>query len=331
MSENQPDCHGSVALTIGNFDGVHLGHRALVERCRSRIGADGKVVALSFHPHPMATLSPKHAPEPIEAFAERANRMMALGVDEVVELNPTPELLGKSPQSFVDELIDEYQPGLIVEGHDFHFGKRRAGTPTVLRELAGLRGVEVEILKPVEVALTDQSIVTASSTITRWLLGNGRVRDAGFVLGRPHELVGEVVRGDRLGRTIGFPTANLATESMLPRDGVYAAMVTLPDGSCVGGAVNVGARPTVQGTHTRAEVHLIEPDGSALSPPEGLDEYGWSMRVALIGWVRDEVKFDSVETLRGQLSRDVRRVAKIVEPMLDTVHPGATTRGAAAQ
>lgn len=272
----------------------------------------------------MATLSPEHAPQPIEPFAERADRLMAMGVDEVVELKPTPELLGKSPQSFVDELIDEYQPCVIVEGHDFHFGKRRAGTPTVLRELAGLRGVDVEIVRPVEVALTDQSIVTASSTVTRWLLGNGRVRDAGFVLGRPHEIVGEVVRGDRLGRTIGFPTANLTTESMLPRDGVYAAVVTMPDGTRAGGAVNVGARPTVQGTHTRAEVHLIDRDGSALKLPAGFDEYGWPMRVALIGWVRDEVKFDSVQTLRGQLSRDVKRVAGMVEPMLRSAHAGAT-------
>ncbi len=195
LNPDQPVSPGGIALTIGNFDGVHLGHRALISRCRSRVGEDGKVIALAFHPHPMMYLNPDHAPEPIESFAVRADRMMRMGVDRVIELAPTPELLGKSPQAFVDELIDEYRPNVIVEGHDFHFGKRRAGTPVVLKELAGLRGVDVEIVRPVEVALTDQSIVTASSTITRWLLGNGRVRDAGFVLGRPHELVGEVVQG----------------------------------------------------------------------------------------------------------------------------------------
>lgn len=271
----------------------------------------------------MMYLNPNHAPEPIEAFAERADRMMRLGVDRVVELAPTPELLGKSPQAFVDELIDEYRPNVIVEGHDFHFGKRRAGTPVVLKELAGLRGVDVEIVRPVEVALTDQSIVTASSTITRWLLGNGRVRDAGFVLGRPHELVGEVVQGDQLGRTIGFRTANIDTDSLLPRDGVYAAIVTLPDGTRVGGAVNVGSRPTVEGTHRRAEVHLIDQGGSPASMPTGLGEYGWRIRVGLIGWVRDQVKFDSLDVLRGQLGRDVKRVAGMVEPMLDALS-GAT-------
>lgn len=265
----------------------------------------------------MMYLNPDHAPQPLEAFAERADRMMRLGVDRVVELAPTPELLGKSPQAFVDELIDEYEPSVIVEGHDFHFGKRRAGTPVVLKELAGLRGVDVEIVNPIEVALTDQSVVTASSTITRWLLGNGRVRDAGFVLGRPHELVGDVAQGDQLGRTIGFRTANIDTRSMLPRDGVYASIVTLPDGTRVGGAVNVGTRPTVQGTQRRAEVHLIDPGGSPAALPSDLPEYGWRIRIGLIGWVRDQVKFDALDALQGQLGRDVKRIAGMVEPMLN--------------
>ncbi len=282
------------------------------------------MIALAFHPHPMMYLNPDHAPEPLEAFVERADRMMRHGVDKVVELAPTPELLGKSPQAFVDELIDEYRPNVIVEGHDFHFGKRRAGTPVVLKELAGLRGVDVEIVNPIEVALTDQSIVTASSTITRWLLGNGRVRDAGFVLGRPHELVGDVVQGDQLGRTIGFRTANIATDSMLPRDGVYAAIATMPCGTRVGGAVNIGSRPTVQGTQRRAEVHLIDREGSPMTTPEDAPEYGWRIRVGLIGWVRDQVKFESLDALKGQLSRDMKRVAAMIEPMLTGENVGVS-------
>jgi riboflavin kinase/FMN adenylyltransferase len=187
----------------------------------------------------------------------------------------------------------------------------------VLKELAGLRGVDVEIVRPVELALTDQTIVTASSTVTRWLLSNGRVRDAAFVLGRAHELVGTVIKGDQLGRTIGFRTANVETDSLLPCDGVYAAVATMPCGTRVGGAVNIGSRPTVQGTHRRAEVHLIDRDGSAMPVPNGAPEYGWSIRVALVGWVRDQVKFDSVESLSGQLGRDVKRVAGMVEALLE--------------
>jgi len=323
-SQIHPTHPGGVALTIGNFDGVHLGHKALIERCRSRVGDDGQVIALAFHPHPMAYLNPEHAPVSIETYSIRADRMIRLGVDRVIELAPTPELLGKTPQAFVDELIDEYEPSVIIEGHDFHFGKRRAGTPVVLRELAGLRGVDVEIVRPVEVALTDQSVVTASSTITRWLLGNGRVRDAAFVLGRPHELVGEVVRGDQLGRTMGFRTANIATESLLPDDGVYAAIATLPCGTRVGGAVNIGSRPTVQGTQRRAEVHLIDREGAPALIPSDAPEYGWRIRVGLIGWVRDQVKFDSLEALSGQLSRDVKRIASMVEPLLEGESTGVS-------
>ena len=321
--EHTPDCLGSVALTIGNFDGVHLGHRALIERCRARVGAQGKVVVLAFHPHPMTTLNPEHAPEPIESFALRSERLRSLGADEVVELGPTPERLSQSAQVFVDHLIDTYQPGVIVEGHDFHFGKRRAGTPIVLKELAGLRGVDVEIVRPVEVALTDQSIVTASSTITRWLLNNGRVRDAAFVLGRPHELAGVVVQGDQLGRTIGFRTANVKTGSMLPCNGVYASIVTLPCGTRVSGSVNVGVRPTVGGSDRRAEVHMMDRTGAPVKMPEGAPEYGWDIRVALIGWVRDEMRFDSVEALAEQLARDVKRIAGMIEPVLSEESAGA--------
>lgn len=315
--------HPPVALTIGNFDGVHLGHQALIRGARARVGDTGRVIALCFHPHPMVALNPEHAPLPIEPFAIRARRLMALGVDEVVELSPTPERLAQSPQTFVDELVDTYRPRWIVEGHDFHFGKRRAGTPVVLRELAGLRGVGVDIVPPVEVALTDQSVVTASSTITRWLLDQGRARDAAFVLGRPHELVGEVVRGDQLGRTIAFPTANLSTDSLLPRDGVYAAVAELPSGDRVGAAINIGDRPTVAGTARRAEAHLIAPDASPLALPEGMPEYGWDLRLQLVSWVRDQVRFDGLDALRGQLGRDVQRIARTLRPLLGADRPGA--------
>lgn len=301
-------------MTIGNFDGVHSGHRALLARCRQRVGLGGKVVALSFDPHPMATLSPERAPSRIEPFAVRRRRLLGLGADEVVALTPTPELLSMSPQAFLDHVIDAYSPGVIVEGHDFHFGKRRAGTPALLRELASVRGVEVEILRPVRVALTDQSVVTASSSMTRWLIARGRVRDAAFVLGRPHELGGEVVRGDQLGRQIGFRTANVRTGAMLPADGVYAAVAELPGGAVCGAAVNVGARPTVDGLHRRVEAHLIDARAEPMSLAADVPEYGWPITLRLIGWVRDQVKFASVDVLSEQLARDVARVARIVEP-----------------
>ncbi|MEZ6163245.1 MAG: riboflavin kinase [Phycisphaerales bacterium] len=310
---------GGVALTIGNFDGVHLGHRALIERCRARVGSKGKVIALAFYPHPMVKLSPEHAPEPIEAFAQRADRLLRLGVDRVVELSPTPELLGKSPQAFVDELIDAYEPRVIVEGHDFHFGKRRAGTPVVLRELAGLRrgcrdrppgggGADGPVGGH---RVVDDHALAAGQRAVRMRSVRARARTSWW--GRSCR----VISWDGPSASVRPMSRRI---SMLPRDGVYAAVVTLPDGTRVGGAVNVGARPTVQGTHRRAEVHLIDRDGAPLAMPEGTSEYGWAIRVGLIAWVRDQVRFDSVEMLGGQLSRDVKRVAAMVEPLLGSAY-----------
>ena len=264
----------------------------------------------------MSLLNPEQAPSQIEPFAIRRERLLAMGADEVVALEPTPELLSMSAQEFVDFVIDRYEPMVVVEGGDFRFGNRRHGTPTLLKELASVQGVEVQVVPAVDVALTDQSMVKASSTMTRWLIAHGRVRDAGFVLGRPHELVGTVVRGDMLGRRIGFRTANLKTESMLPCDGVYAAMVVLPDGTPMGGAMNIGTRPTVDGVERRAEVHVFDSEGMPWMPDEGFPEYGWDIRVGLIGWVRDQMKFASVDSLAEQLGRDVAKAKKMVEPMM---------------
>ncbi len=313
---NTQSVRPKTALTIGNFDGVHLGHAALVRQCRSEVGEAGNVVVLAFDPHPITLLNPDAAPISIESFEIRRERLIALGADEVIGVEPTPELLAMSAQTYVDVVIDAHRPDVIVEGHDFHFGKRRTGTPTVLKELAALRGVRVLIHRPVQVALTDQSIVNASSTMTRWLLKHGRVRDAGFVLGRPHELVGSVVQGDQLGRRIGFRTANVSTTSMLPSDGVYSAIVTLPSGEQVGGAVNVGARPTVDGSDRRAEVHLFDDAGQPWNPAADFPEYGWEIKVELIGWIRDQIKFASIDVLSEQLARDVKRAMGMVEPMM---------------
>lgn len=300
------------ALTIGNFDGVHIGHQAILHRARELVGVDGRVIAATFSPHPMSMLNPERMPEELEPIEQRSQRLLSAGADEVVLLEPRPELLSMSPDAFVDMMIDQHAPTLMVEGTDFHFGARRAGNVTMLEELCRLQGVGVEIVRPVVTSLSDQSEVVASSTLTRWLLAHGRVRDAAFVLGRMHELVGTVVQGDQLGRTIGCPTINLRTGSLLPADGVYGGIAQLPDQTQAIAAINIGARPTVQGLDRRAEAHLIRMDGSAWTLPDELDEYGWSCRIKLMSWIRDEVKFDSIETMTSQIWRDVDRIKGIV-------------------
>lgn len=302
-------------VTIGNFDGVHVGHAALVARARSEADAlgGGPVVAMAFDPHPASVLRPGREPARLTSFERRAELLRELGADEVVRLEPTRALLENDPEAFLRWLMERSPPTAVVEGDDFRFGRGRAGDSATLQALGQRFGFDVHIVEPVEVALTDQTIVRASSTATRWLIAHGRVRDASVMLGRWYELKGVVVQGDRRGRELGFPTANIETGQLLPADGVYAGEAELDDGSVYVAAVSVGTKPMFGGRERTLEAHLLDapqtPDGRI----EGLDEYGWVVRVRLMGWVRDQTKFGSVAELVSQIGRDCERTARIVE------------------
>lgn len=301
------------AVTIGNFDGVHLGHQALIHRARELAGSDGRVIAMTFDPHPTATLRPEKAPTRLTTFAQRSKRLQEAGASEVIKLEPTPELLNLEPDVFIHQVVQQHKPTWFVEGPDFHFGHRASGTPKTLEILGKAFGFEVVIEPPVEVELLDQSLVRASSTLTRWLLSHGRVADAARVLGRPYTLAGTVMQGDQRGRTINVPTANLDTQCMPPADGVYAAFATLPDGRSLPAAVNVGTRPTFAGVDRRIEAHVI---GTRL---DGL-EYGWPLELEFISFLRDQVKFDSIDTLRAQLQKDCDRAMNLLSSRGRLVH-----------
>jgi riboflavin kinase / FMN adenylyltransferase len=318
-----------VAVTIGNFDGVHLGHQALLRACRDEVGPGGCVVVVAFDPHPQAVLAEREVPARLTTFDQRAGLLREAGADEVRKLEPDARLLALSPQAFAGQVLDEFKPVSIVEGEGFRFGRDRAGDLDLLAEVAGARGCRVRVISPVEVDLVDQTIVPVSSTRVRWLLGNGRVADASRLLGRPYSLEGPVVRCDRRGRTIGFPTANIDAATMLPGDGVYAALATLPDGKTRSAAVNVGTRPTVDGSRRCVEAHVLDVSGGAKGgwklPPlgaeggsgdwktlPGLPEYGWDLRIDLLDWARDEIRFGSVEALVEQMHRDCARVREMV-------------------
>ncbi len=301
------------ALTIGNFDGVHLGHQALVARARQRVGAGGRVVALVFDPHPMTVLRPEAAPVSLTTFGQREASLLAAGASGVERLEPTRELLGLAPEAFMRAKVDRYAPSFVVEGEDFHFGKGRAGSVATLRELGARMNFVCDVVPPVEVALSDHQIVRASSTMLRWLLSHGRVADVVRLLGRPMEIAGTVVPGDRRGREIGVPTANLDTPQVLPADGVYAGVAVLPGGRQLPAAINVGTRPTFAGVGRRLEVHVIDGRSGAWSAIPGLPEYGWPLRVWLVSWVREDLRFDSVASLCDQMARDIARCRDIAE------------------
>lgn len=297
-------------VTIGNFDGVHLGHREIVHRARAIADAEAaRVVALAFDPHPATRLAPDDAPPALSSFAQRELWLRTAGVDEVVRLEPTPELLALSPEAFVQRVVDDLAPIAFVEGPDFHFGRGRAGSIETLRELGPGHAFDVHTIDPVSIALTDQTVVTASSTIARWLIANGRVRDASRVLGRHHELTGVVERGDQRGRTLGFPTANLSTTSMVPADGVYAALAYLPAGRMFPAAVHVGPRATFNDERSTVEAHAIGWIGPV---PEGTPEYGWPLVIHLVAWLRGQAKFDGADALVEQIRLDVERACDIL-------------------
>lgn len=302
----------NTAVTIGNLDGVHLGHAALIRAAREAVGPSGRVVALAFDPHPLTVLRPAWAPTRLSTFEQRRGWLRAIGADEVKPLRPDRELLELAPEAFLRRLCETDGPAFIVEGGDFNFGRNRAGSVETLRELGPSLGFEPIVVPPVEVALTEQAIVRVSSSLTRWLLERGRVVDAARLLDRPYELIATVRRGAQRGRTIGFPTMNVALDDQqIPADGVYAGHAVLPDGERFVAAVSVGTNPTFEDASRTCEAHLLDYDGP-------LDHYGWTLQLSFRAWLRDQVRYPGVEPLIEQLHRDVDRTRALVGPLLET-------------
>lgn len=290
-------------VTIGNFDGVHLGHRRLLDRARELAGSDGRVVAMFFDPHPAQVLRPDRMPQRLTTSDRRRSLIETAGADEVVILEPSQSLLGLSPVNFLEDVVMPLGPTTIVEGRDFRFGKDRTGSIETLAQLGEAMGFTVDIIDAVTVELSDQSLVRASSSIVRWLVARGRVGDASRVLGRRYSLGGSVVSGAKRGRLLGIPTANMKSSLMAPGPGVYAGQATDPKGSWHPAAINVGSGPTFGVGPSRVEVHLIGYDGP-------LDSYDWSMEVEFETFLRDEICFDGPQAVSEQIRRDIRRASQ---------------------
>lgn len=293
-------------ISIGNFDGVHLGHRALLDRARALDGAS-RVVVVCFEPLPAAILRPDSAPPRLTDSDRRRELLLAAGADEVRELTPDSALLGMEAEGFIDRLCSEMRIDAIVEGRDFRFARARSAGVEELAALGARHGFGVELVDDVLVHLEDRSEVPVRSTLVRWLLEHGRVVDAREALGRPYRLSGVVVSGDKRGRTLGFPTANLAPgEQLLPADGVYAGLAHLPDGSRRAAGVSIGSKPTFGKSQRVAEAHLIDHDGP-------LDEYGWTLEIDLLRWIRGQLRFEEVDQLVACMARDCEQAKRSIE------------------
>jgi len=296
---------GRTVVTIGNFDGVHLGHQALVRAARVDAGSGGRVLALVFDPHPAMVLRPESVPPRLTTVVDRTRLLGEVGVDEVIALEPTPELLGTSPESFIAGVLAQHQPTTVVEGPDFRFGHRREGDVNLLARLGSQLGFNAIVVPPAQAVLGDHTVVTASSSLIRWMLKHGRVDDVHRLLGRPYEVRGEVYRGDQRGRLLGFPTVNLLPPTMLPADGVYFGHATDASGNWFSAAINVGIRPTFAGHERRCEAHLLDADLP-------LGTYGWECAIRFEGFLRNEIRFEGVQAVKAQIDRDINRIRDLL-------------------
>lgn len=283
------------AITVGTFDGVHLGHQDVTARLVALANRRALLsVVITFDPHPLEIVNPSSAPPLLTLLDEKLEALEQTGVDVVVVLPFTPALAAMSAEAFVDDVLrDALRLEALLVGHDHGFGRDRMGDASVLQSLGMTRGFTVELIEPVQ---GSQGGVVSSTAIRR-AVSAGDLAAAADGLGRPYSVAGTVVHGQKRGRLLGFPTLNLAVPSprkLLPPDGVYAVRAVLPDGR-IGGMLNLGGRPTWDETERRLEAHLFDATG---------DWYGQRVRVEVLARLREVRRFADGEALRAQLAID---------------------------
>ena len=299
-----PADFGPSVVTVGNFDGVHLGHRFVLGQAREVAASHGvPVVAVTFDPHPMRVLLPERAPAALTTIDRRAELLGAAGADDVLVLPFTRDLASWTPEEFVQRvLVDALNAVAVVVGENFRFGAKAAGNTQVLTELGEKYGFATYAL-----SLARAEHVWSSSYVRR-ALAEGDVETAAVALGRPHEVVGEVVEGAHRGRELGFPTANVPAAGLtaVPADGVYAGRLrALPPSDIAGGkpmpaAISVGTNPTFDETYRWVESYVLDRDD--------LELYGVTVEVTFVQRIRGQLRFDSVKDLIDRMCVDVEEV-----------------------
>ncbi|HZM40328.1 MAG TPA: bifunctional riboflavin kinase/FAD synthetase [Acidimicrobiales bacterium] len=298
------------AVTIGAYDGVHMGHQAVIGEVRRRADERGLATAVvTFDRHPASVVRPESAPRLLTDLDQKLELLAATGIDYCLVVTFDETRRQESAEDFVREvLVDCLAARLVVVGEDFHFGRERAGNVNLLRRMGGELGFEVDPLE-----LVDREGRPAgegervSSTRIRSALVEGRLDEANALLGRPHEVRGVVARGDKRGRELGFPTANVSVpgDILLPADGIYAGWFERSDGSVHAAAISLGRRPTfyVQAHASLLEAHLLDFDE---------DLYDEHAKVRFVAWLRGEERFESVEALIEQIGRDCDEARRVL-------------------
>jgi riboflavin kinase/FMN adenylyltransferase len=293
----------NAVVTIGTFDGVHLGHQRIISQLKqeaSRIG--GETVIVTFHPHPRKIVGTSgKVLELLTTIDERKELLSGLGINHLVIVPFTQEFSSLSPEGYIENfLVKRFRPHTVIIGYDHRFGKERKGDYKLMEKYQ-----QTFELKEIPAHVIEDS--TVSSTLIRKSLREGNISLVNSLLGYPYFFEGKVVRGDQRGRTIGFPTANLQItddEKMLPGNGVYAVdvAVTGRDNRTYKGMMNIGLRPTVDGTQRTIEVNIFDFNE---------DIYGEALKVSLKRFLREEKKFSGLEELKAQLAKDRQEAALI--------------------
>jgi len=286
-------------LALGNFDGLHRGHQKIIERVkRGAAEHGGTPMAMTFDPHPPRVVRPDKAPPLLMTKAQKLEALHQAGIRCVAVVRFTRELSEWDPETFVRVVLVEWlRVSEVWVGANFLFGHERSGNFSLLRMLGQRYGFRADKIDPVR-----YKDFVVSSTRVRRLVGEGRVDEAGALLGHGFYLDGRVVAGRRRGRELGFPTANIATDNeLLPPHGVYATTMTI-DGVVYPGLTNIGVRPTFGEQDTTVETHLLGYSG---------DLYGHAVRLGFVLRLRDERKFDDVDALRAQIEADQRRAERL--------------------
>jgi riboflavin kinase/FMN adenylyltransferase len=298
--EDLPALGAPLHLALGVFDGVHIGHQAVIERAVKAAAREGGLAGvLTFDPHPIRVIAPGKAPASLlETLDHKARVVDKLGIQLLIPLHFDKEFAKLEAREFIEKLTAAPLRTIAV-GEDWRFGHNRSGDVGLLERMAATHDFRLEAVPPV---MHDGERV--SSTRIRQAIRDGNLDSAEEMLGRPYVISGPVVEGRKLGRSLGFPTANIATgEAQLPLDGVWVARVRLPDGRDLAGVANLGLRPTVDGKSRSLEVHLLDFSG---------DLYGQSLEIRFLNHLRPEIKFASIDSLKSQIQRDVNTAKQII-------------------
>lgn len=290
-------------VTIGTFDGVHLGHQKILQRVSRRAEElGGESVVITFWPHPRFILQPQHPTKLLNTLSEKISLLQNLGINNLLILPFTKDFAEWSSDQFISKvLIRTIGTEILIIGYDHRFGRNREGSFEYLRENSAKFGFEVE-----EISRQDIDHITISSTNIRRALEEGQPEKAETLLGRPYALNGEVIHGDKIGRKLGFPTANLQLEDsvkLIPADGVYVVEVSGATKKKLGGMMNIGFRPTIDGKKRILEVNIFDFNAEI---------YGEQLKVEFIAFLRKEVKFNSLDALKDQMEMDRQNTLRIL-------------------